>query len=227
LRAAFSDEPSFGCFAFLERNMFNRAIVASAIGFASLSAQAVTLLTESFDNVAGLSASGWSIVNNSSPLGSTDWYQGDSTIFTAQSGSAEAYVAANFNSAAAGGTINDLLITPAFSTAASGTVTFWAKADIQPGFSDQIVYGIYSSGAFVAPTTVTLSGTWTLYTINFAAAGAGSNTRFAIDYTGLADTSNYIGVDTVTVTAVPEPTAALMLAAGLAGLAVARRRAQG
>ena len=44
------------------------------------------------------------------PIGSTSWYQGDVSIFTSQAGPADSYIAANFNNAAAGGTIADWLI---------------------------------------------------------------------------------------------------------------------
>lgn len=206
--------------------MFKRAFAASALALAAAStAHANVLLTESFDNVAGLSGSGWVLFNLSSPIGTTNWFQGDSNIFASQAGAPSAYIAANFNNAAVGGTISNLLLSPVFSTVLPGTVSFFAKADIFAPYSDTITYGISSGTGFVAPTSVTLSGDWTQYTFGFAAGGAGSSARFAISYNGPADTSNYIGIDTVAVTAVPEPAAVLMLACGLAGLGLLRRRA--
>lgn len=208
--------------------MFKQAIAASALALvattATTDAQAVALLTEGFDNVAGLSMNGWVLTNQSTPIGSTNWFQGDSTIFVSQAGADSSYIAANYNNAAEGGTLNNLLLSPVFSTAQPGQVSFFARAEIFQPFSDQISYGLNTGGSVATPTTVTLTGGWTQYSLNFAGAGAGSTARFAIGYTGVADTSNYIGIDSVAVTAVPEPAAALLLASGITGLWLLRRR---
>jgi hypothetical protein len=50
--------------------------------------------------------------------------------------------------------------------------------------------------------------------------------RFAFRYTGEASVANYIGIDTVSVTAVPEPSTYAMMGLGLAALALVRRRAK-
>jgi PEP-CTERM motif len=152
--------------------------------------------------------------------GSTSFFQGDPFIFTSQSGAPNSYVAANFNNATEPGTINSWLITPQFSTATAGSVTFWARGDVAPGFSDTIAFGMLSSApgaapAVTAPTFITAPGAWTQYTVNFAAAGPGTLGRFAMVYTGPAATSAYIGIDTLTVTAVPEPGSWLLMGAGL------------
>ena len=212
--------------------MLKSALVAAVVTVAAASAHAdIVLLSEGFDNVAALT--GWAQVNQSSPLGSTGWFQGDSTQFGSQSGSAESYIAANFNNAAIGGTISDWLITPTFSTANAGTVSFWARAVVDdpfcPSCSDHIAYGFSNSSSaapssFVVGSTVTVSGAWTKYSVNFAAQGMGSVARFGINYKGVADTSNYLGIDTLSVTAVPEPTTYALMGAGLFGLVLARRR---
>jgi len=209
--------------------MLNRALVAVAITFAAASVQADdVLLSEGFNSVATL-PSGWVQTNLSSPAGSTSWYQGDAGIFSAQAGSAESYIAANYNNAAPGGTISNWLITPTFSTENGVSISFWAKADILDPYSDHLAYGISGSGSsdtgsFALGSAVTVAGDWTKYTFNYAAQGAGSVARFAINYTGAADLSNYIGVDTLTVTAVPEPTTWMMMGLGLMTLIVAGRR---
>ena len=71
---------------------------------------------------------------------------------------------------------------------------------------------------------VTVGGGWTQYSAFIAAQGAGTVARFGIQYTGLADNANYVGVDSLSVTAVPEPAGWLMMGAGLVGLLAARRR---
>jgi hypothetical protein len=79
-------------------------------------AQAATLINEGFDNVAGLAAGGWSILNLGVFQGSTSFYQGDQSIFTSQAGAPDAYIAANYNNATSPGYLNTWLVTPQFST---------------------------------------------------------------------------------------------------------------
>ncbi len=212
--------------------MHKKSLVTLALLGALASAQADTvLLNEGFNNVDALASNGWVLNNASTPIGLVpNWFQGGASIFTAQAGADEAYVAANFNNAAAGGALNNWLITPTFSTEQAVTISFWAKADAIPGLSDQLAYGFSSTGgsdaaSFQMGAAMTVgTSTWTQYTVNLAAQGAGSVARFAIQYAGAADAANYVGVDTLTVTAVPETSTLLMLSAGLLGLAALRRR---
>ena len=146
-------------------------------------------------------------------------------------GSGGGYIGANFENAAAGGFVNNFLITPTFSTEFAGSVSFLAKADIFDPYYDLIRVG-FSSGdsspfSFSLSPALTLTGDWVQYTFNYAAGGAGSVARFAIDYTGWASNANYVGVDTLMVTPVPEPSTWAMFGLGLAGLAAyGRRRAK-
>ncbi|MEP7101272.1 MAG: choice-of-anchor J domain-containing protein [Burkholderiales bacterium] len=218
--------------------MLKHALMATAITFAAVSAQAQTvLISEGFDDFNSLTGNGWVLTNLSTSGGTSSWFQGiggSGGIFDSQAGAPSAYIGADFNNSGIGGTISNWLISPTFSTAVAGTVSFWAKAAISAPSFDQIAFGLSTgsstTGAFALGSTVTLVGAWTQYNVNFEAQGAGSVGRFAIEYIGSYDDSNYIGIDTFAVTTiatapVPEPSTYALMALGLAGVAaVARRR---
>ena len=211
--------------------MMKKALVALAISGMAMSAQAGTLLNEGFESVADLASKGW-VLNNASTVGGTvpGWYQGDESQFAAQSGSPSSYAAANFNNAGAGGTLNNWLITPEFSTGVNGaTVSFWLRAGAAAGYSDQVAFGISNGSSALSAFTMTpvmTVGTdgWMRYA---ATIGGNSSYRLALQYTGAADLANYVGVDSLEVNDVPEPSTMLSLFAGAMGLALARRRKRG
>jgi PEP-CTERM motif len=212
--------------------MFKQACAALALVGAMASAHAdATLISEGFDNVANLTSSGWQILNLSTPAGSTSpWVQGDQTFFTALSGADNSFISSNFNNAGELGNLSSWLITPVFSTATDLVVTFWARADIVDGYFDQLTFGLVNAAgnpsSLVLDTTVTVSGEWAQYTLNLASLGAGTSGRFAIEYVGSADLANYVGVDNLSVSAVPEPASVALAGLGLVGLVAVRRRRQ-
>jgi hypothetical protein len=204
------------------------AVVLAAAGAAHASAP---LLSEGFDSVSSLASSGWVSSNLSSPVGGTDWFQGQSTVaFAAQAGGADSYAAANYGSGVDGGTIDNWLITPTFSTASAGVVTLWLRGSPDDGYTDTVKFG-FSHGSsnatdFTTGSAIAATNGWTQYSFAFDAAGAGSVGRFGIEYTGPASSADYVGIDTLSVSAVPEPAAWLMFGLGALGLAVRRRVAR-
>src|SRR5258706_8666039 len=128
-----------------------RRAVAGTLGalmlLAARQASASTLLLENFDNVATLSASGWTIVNNSSPAGTTDWFQGNPGVFSAQSGAANSYVAANFEAAAFGGNISDWLISPVLILQNADVIKFWSRTESGAIAPDRLELRLSLNGA--------------------------------------------------------------------------------
>ncbi len=187
---------------------------------------------EGFDDVAGLAAHGFILRNASTPTGANAFFQGNSRVFGAHDGAPTAYLGANYDSAGAGGVIDDWLISPAFSTSGGGVVSFYVRAGAEPGYLDSFQYGLSAGGTgagdFVLGALATAStGDWTRYSLAFAGTGMpGTVGRFALRYTGPADSANYIGIDTLTIDTLPlpEPASVALLALGLAGVAASRRR---
>lgn len=211
--------------------MMKKALVALAISGMALSAQAGALVSEGFQDVSGLAAKGWVLNNASTPAGITSgWAQGSETVFRALTGPANSYASANYQNAAAGGILNNWLITPEFSVDVNGAiVSFWLRADAFDGTSDQIAFG-FSGGSsdldaftMASATTVGTDG-WMRYTARISGEG---NARFALQYTGDADFANYVGVDNFLVAEVPEPSTMAILFAGAMGLMMSRRRKRG
>ncbi len=200
-----------------------------------LSAQADTL-NEGFDNLTALISTGWILTNASFPAGQP-WFQGNSGIFAAQAGADDSYVAVNFNSTTAvSGSVDNWLISPVMTIDAGSILSFYTQAS-DAGFMDLLEVRFSSgSGADVSGFSTLLAqvgsaatanypvGAWTLVTAAMPVTGSG---RIAFHYS-VADASNasYIGIDTLSVGAVPEPATLGLLGLGLGFVNIARRRAR-
>jgi hypothetical protein len=192
--------------------------IAAGIGYAA-PAQAANV-SEGF---AAWPPAGWTITNNSSPAGSTSWFQGNTGVLTAQAGATNSYAAANFNATTGANTISDWLITPALTTISNGdTWSFWTRVPTSSPFPDRLEFRLSTDGACSPGTTnasvgdfgtllatvnpaLTVGGypeTWTRFQGTFSGLGSAPATGcFAFRYfvtnggpTG--GNSNYIGVDT-------------------------------
>jgi hypothetical protein len=228
------------------------AVAAAALLY-STAASAAPILVESFDNLAGLEAAGWDVINNSSPVGTTTWFQGNSAVFGAQAGADNAYAAANLNATGDNGDISVWLITPTLTLNDGDTISFYTRTEEGSEFPDRLELRLSENGgsANVGATALSVGDfTTLLLTLNpslgvggypeawqqfsVATTGLGPITGrlafryFVTDGGGWGSNSNYIGLDsvaveTVSTVPVPEPSTGLLGLAGWALIALRRR----
>lgn len=204
--------------------MMKKMIAAVALAAMTMSAQAGVVISEDFASVETLATSGWTFINGSSPIGpTTGWFQGTPGPFSAQSGNAASYAGANYLNTSDGGVISSWLITPTFDATYGVDISFYLRGAGE-GYVDQLEYG-FTGGALTRIDAVPTDD-WTLYTVHLDAYTLGK-TSFAFHYIGTYDTAAYVGLDTLKIVDVPEPTSIALFAGGLLGLGALRRRARG
>ena len=212
--------------------MLRKIFISAVLMAGSASANAALLFSENFDDISTLGSAGW-LAGNFGTGGATadTWFQGNTGIFDAQAGAADSYVASNYLSAGFGGNVDNWLVTPLIAALTGSVVTFSTRtAGGLPGDNLELLYnsvgtniltdfvslGVISSAAY--PTD------WQAF--DFTYGGADANVRFAFRYT-VTDTSvngDYIGIDTLSVTSVPEPGTMLLLGSGLLLMPLTMRR---
>jgi PKD-like domain len=201
-------------------------------------------LVENFDSVAGLGAAGWVMTNNSSPAGSTGWFQGNTAAFTSQGGASNSYVASNLNAAAFGGNISNWLISPALTNLENGVVlTFYTRTETAAPAADRLEVRLSTNGpssnvgatdASVGDFTTLLlavnptlaaggyPSAWTLFTVTLSGLPPGPLTgriafrHFVSDTSTAGDT---IGLDTLNIApfTCPPPPPLVMNAPSIVG----------
>lgn len=185
---------------------------------------------EDFADIATLPGLGWTTQQNSSPLGTTAWSQGfwDGTeVFQAHAGADTAYISANFNNTSGAGTIDNWLVTPVITWNGASTLSFWTRAPDATEWADRLQVRLCPaepctalSPSATAQTTFpsvlatvnegfTATGypqVWTQISIPSSALPASGQGRIAFRYWVTnggpsGANSNYIGIDTVSITA--------------------------
>lgn len=178
--------------------------------------------SEGFDDINLLPGLGWALINNSSPLGLTNWFQGNFTVFSSHAGAAGSYIGANFNNTSGVGTISNWLITPQIVMNDGDVITFWTRTATGTSWPDRLELRLSPNGnstdvgALATDvgdfTTLLLSVNptliqniypedWTEFTATLAGVGANVSGRLALRYFVTnggpnGANSNYIGVDT-------------------------------
>ena len=92
-------------------------------------------ISEGFDDITALPD--WAIINHSEPLGVTDWFQGNDTVFPAHTGDPTSYIGANFNNTS-DGTISNWLLIPVVTIVNGNSVTFWTRTVTGSNFPDRL-----------------------------------------------------------------------------------------
>jgi hypothetical protein len=155
----------------------------------------------------GLNSRGW-ITLNVDGGGTTSWFQGNPTVFSAYEGPTNGYVGQNFNGAN-GFLINQWLISPPITVNAGDTLSFWHRSPDASIYDDSI-YVRYSTTAGTTPNDFDV--TWGRYKVSNAGWAKWTGTfqhsgtvRFAIQYYHTnggpsGNYSDYFGLDFLKVT---------------------------
>jgi hypothetical protein len=225
-----------------------KSALAFSLALAFSGAASADALTENFDG--GLPA-GWTVNNLSNPLGVNNWFQGNPTVFGSHQGAANSYLAANFNSGAGAADISNWLILPSSTYHNGDTVSFFTRTADGSLWPDNLELRFSNVGGTNVGNTSSSVGTfttllvsvnpaldvggypdgWNKYSVTLSGLSGATTGAFAFRYVVAdggpsGDNSNFIGIDTLQITAVPEPGTYMMMGAGLGLLALMRKRKQ-
>ncbi|MFO0837000.1 MAG: choice-of-anchor J domain-containing protein [Phycisphaerae bacterium] len=219
--------------------MTRRFLRSAMIGVCTLTLPAIAnaqAFSEGFDDITTLPGSGWFMQNNSAPLGLTNFFQGNSTVFPAQAGAATAYIGTNYNNVTGANIISNWLVTPNRTFSNGDSLSFYTRTVSSVAFPDRLQVRLSTNGASTNVGTLatdvgdfgtllldinptyTLTGypnVWTQFTVTLSGLGGPTSGRLALRYFvedgGPAGAnSDYIGIDTV----VYSPAGALAVSCG-------------
>jgi uncharacterized repeat protein (TIGR01451 family) len=194
----------------------------------------LSTFSEGFEDITLLEGQGWVMINRSSPLGVTDWFQGNDTVFPAHAGSATSYIGANFNNTSGVGTISNWLLLPPMMLQNGDELTFYTRIPDGSTWPDRLEVRMSPNGAssdvgdsatsvgdFV---TLLLSvnpdlangvypEVWTQFTATVEGLSGPTEGRLAFRYFVTnggpsGSNSNYIGIDTLEFTSYTSPVCA-------------------
>lgn len=112
--------------------MMMPALIVTAYG------QATVILEEGFEDITILEAENWILTNQSEPVGSTSWFQGNETVFPSHEGPGNAYIGANFNSTTGAGNISTWMIIPALEVKDGDVLSFYSRVPDGSSWNDRL-----------------------------------------------------------------------------------------
>jgi hypothetical protein len=203
-----------------------KLLLSISLIFAAFSTNAQVLLSNSFDDITTLAPTGWTLLNRSTAVGTTTWFQGNAAVFPSYSGATTSYIGANFNATTGTNTISNWLITPSQTLQNGDVISFYTRTGTGSTFPDRLELRLSTAGAFSAdPATTTTVGDYTTLALSVNPALNPSEypetwTQFSYTVTGLTGqvdcriafryfvtlggptgaNSNFIGIDDFAVT---------------------------
>ena len=84
---------------------------------------------ENFDSIDQVNENGWIMKNNSSIKGDTNWFNGETHVFSSQNGPANSYIATNYNTvnSFSSNTISNWLLSPSITINNGDTFSFFTR----------------------------------------------------------------------------------------------------
>ncbi|MFN0131675.1 MAG: choice-of-anchor J domain-containing protein [Phycisphaerales bacterium] len=203
------------------RSLMMAATVAGVAGLAQAQS-----FTEAFDDIVTLSTSGgWFQQNNSAPIGLTNYFQGNLTVFPSQASAG--YLGTNFNNTAGTATISNWFVTPVVNLQNGQTFSFFTRTVDAPFFPDRLQVRMSLAGAstnvgalgnatavgdfttllldinptYLVTGTGSFPNVYTQFTVTISGAPASTPGRLAFRYFvenggPTGANSDYIGIDT-------------------------------